>query len=63
MARDALGRLKEAKELDRMARDMARSDPGNSKRLHDAARAKRTSAVKQLTRRPKKRTNADITRR
>lgn len=63
MARDAIGRLKEAKDLDKMAREMMKKDPSNAAKLEKAAQSKRSSAVKQLTRKPKRRSDTPLTRR
>jgi len=57
MARDALGRLQEAKELDKIADGIRARDPANARRIQAAANKKRASAAKQLTRRPKKKSN------
>ncbi len=57
MARDALGRLQEARELDKIADSIKARDPQNARRIQAAANKKRASAAKQLTRKPKKKTS------
>lgn len=56
VARDALGKLQEAKALDALADGLRKRDPAAAGQLDAAAKAKRRSAVKQLRRRPKPRT-------
>lgn len=55
MARTALGRLGEAKELDKLADGLKKRDPTNSRRIQEQANRLRNSAVRQLARKPKKR--------
>lgn len=54
MARTALGRLQEARELDKIADGLKKRDPSNARRIQEKANALRSSAVKQLGRKPKK---------
>jgi len=54
VARDALGKLAEAKQLDALADGLRKRDPAAAAQLDNAAKAKRRSGIKQLRRRPKK---------
>jgi hypothetical protein len=54
MGRDAISKLIEAKELDKLADGIRKRDPVNASRMDAAAKRKRASAVKQLARRPGK---------
>jgi len=54
VARTAIGRLSEAKELDKIADGLKVRDPANSRKIQEKANALRNSAVRQLGRKPKK---------
>lgn len=54
MARDALGKLKEASDLDKEATKLRKRDPGAARALDSIAHGKRMSAIKQFRRRPRK---------
>lgn len=54
MARSAMGKLSEAKELQKQSNDLKKSDPQAAVELAELAHRKRMSAVKQMKRRPKK---------
>lgn len=54
MARTALGRLKEAKELDALSDSLKKRDPTNSDKIQTQANRLRASAVRQLAKRPKR---------
>lgn len=54
MARDALGKLQEARELDALADGLQKRDPGAARRIQMLANKKRQTAIKQMGRRPKR---------
>ena len=49
-----MSKLIEARELDKLADGIRKRDPVNASRMDTAAKRKRSSAVKQLGRRPGK---------
>lgn len=61
MARTAIGRLGEAKELDKLADSLKTRDPASSRAIQEKANALRRSAIKQLGRKPKKKSRGDMT--
>lgn len=62
MARDAMGRLAEADELNKIASRIRKRDPNNARKLDNLASSKRNSAIKQLGRRPKRRGSSTVIR-
>lgn len=56
MGRSALSKLADADELSKRATGLRKRDPESARELDNLARSKRKSAIKQLKRRPKKRT-------
>lgn len=58
MARDAMGKLAEADELDKTAARIIKKDPLSARELKVLARGKRRSAIKQLRTRPKRKAEA-----
>ena len=60
MARDAMGKLAEADDLDRTASRIAKKDAQSARELRQLARSKRHSAIKQMRRRPKRRENTAL---
>lgn len=54
MARTALGRLQEAKELDKLADGLRKRDPPNARKIQEQANRLRSSAVRQLGRKPRR---------
>lgn len=54
MARDAIGKLAEADELNKTATRIRKKDPASAVDLDNLARGKRRSAIKQLRRRPRR---------
>ncbi len=54
MARDAVGKLREADQLHTHAVKIRKADPASADELESAARAKRKSAIKQLRTKPKR---------
>lgn len=56
MARDALGKLEEAKRLDALADGLQKRDPSAARKLQDLANKKRQTAIRQMGRRPKRNT-------
>jgi len=55
MARDAMGKLAEADQLNKTATKIKKRDPVNALKLDSLASKKRASAIRQMTRRPKRR--------
>ena len=60
MARDALGKLGEADELDKIAAKLIKKDAASARDLKSLARGKRKSAIKQLRRKPSGRKSSII---
>lgn len=60
MARDALGKLAEADELDGRAAKLMKKDPASARELKQLARGKRKSAIKQLRKRVVRRANTVV---
>ncbi len=58
MARDALGKLREAEEARKLAVNLKKVNPGAADKLVKAAERKENSAVRQMTRLPKKKSHA-----
>ena len=58
MAKDAMGKLREADTLDKEATKIKQKDPVSAVALQELARGKRRAAIKQLKRRPKRRGNS-----
>jgi len=54
MGKTATSKLAEADSLDATASKITKKDPESSRELHELARAKRKSAIKQLKRKPRK---------
>ena len=54
MGKTATSKLAEADTLDATANRIVKRDAESARELHDLARAKRKSAIKQMKRRPKK---------
>lgn len=52
MGRSADSKFAEADDLDKRATNIQKRDPESSRQMHDLARAKRKSAIRQLRRRP-----------
>lgn len=52
MARDAMGKLREADELNKTATKIRKRDPASADELDRLARNKRKSAIKQMNRKP-----------
>ncbi|MCK4819695.1 hypothetical protein KA005_28270 [bacterium] len=55
MARDAMGKLSEADELNKTAARIRKRDPVNARKLDNLAGRKRNSAIRQMSRSPKRR--------
>lgn len=55
MARDALGKLEDAKRIRKMAKDLQLANPGAARKLRDVAAKKESMAVRQFATRPRKR--------
>jgi len=59
MARTAIGKLDEADELDKKAKAIGKmGDTVSERELKELARGKRRTAIKQLKRKPRRRTAA-----
>jgi len=54
MSRTAMGKLADADELNKTATKIRKRDPESARSLDDLARRKRKSAIRQMTRRPKR---------
>lgn len=59
MARDALGKLSEASSLNKEADKLRKRDPSAAVQLDALASAKRRSAIRQMKRRPKRKSAAN----
>lgn len=55
MARDAMGKLAEADDLNKTATKIRKRDPSSARKLDVLATRKRTQAIRQMGRRPGKR--------
>lgn len=53
MAREAMGKIREAKELDKIADGLRKRDPTSAAAFDSLAIKKRRSAIKQMRRAPK----------
>ena len=60
MARDALGKLREADELNKTATKIRKKDPASAAELDVLARGKRKSAIKQLRTKPRGRKSTGL---
>lgn len=60
MARDAMGKLSEADELDKIATKITKRDPVSARKMQNLARTKRGQAIRQMQRRPKKSTTTTL---
>ena len=61
MARDAMGKVREARELDRIADGLRKRDPGSASAFSGLAIKKRKSAIKQMRGAPKRRKRDRVT--
>ena len=52
MGRSADSKFAEADDLDKRATNVQKRDPESSRQMHDLARSKRKSAIRQMRRRP-----------
>jgi len=60
MARDALGKLNEADQLNKTANRIRKRDPVNAGKLDNLAGKKRNSAIKQMSRHPSRKKKSGI---
>lgn len=56
MARDAMGKLAEADELNKIASKIRKRDSASARKLDNLATRKRGTAIRQMSRRPKRST-------
>ncbi len=61
MARDAMGKIREARELDKMADGLRKRDPSSATQFDNLAHGKRRSAIKQMKGAPKRRKKDRVT--
>lgn len=60
MGRDAMSKLAEADELNKTAIRIRKRDPVNARKLDDLASRKRNSAIKQMSRHPKRKSSSQV---
>lgn len=61
MARDAMGKIREAKELDKLADGLRKRDPSSASAFDSLAIKKRRSAVRQMRGAPKRKKRDRVT--
>ncbi|MBA7687210.1 hypothetical protein ES703_95671 [subsurface metagenome] len=62
MGRSALSKLREADEMSKEADKIRKRDPGNASSLDDVASKKRSQAIKQWRRHPRRKQDKGIKR-
>ena len=60
MARDAMGKLHEADQLNKTANKIRKRDPVNAGKLDNLASRKRNSAIKQMSHHPTRKKKSSI---
>ncbi len=61
MARDAMGKIREARELDKLADGLRKRDPASASAFDNLAIKKRKSAIRQMRGAPKKKRGERLT--
>lgn len=60
MGRSADSKFEEADRLDKRATNVGKRDPESARQMHDLARTKRKSAIKQMRRRPGRKSSSKV---